>query len=406
MLKLEELVNSLEAIDFQEGFNLFKELTLKINAFRKGKLNQAELNKLKIPNLIKKYTNIFVNISFQEGGENAYIVPPFFVNNNTLLADDFRVWYSGYDEMELLKQYTNKTEGRIDLKEGKVHGFFEDLEFDMYLLSDLFEGNKFTSSEIAAIVLHELGHAFTFMEFFGRTYKTNMALNTMLNRLDKEDKRVKRIKIMENMAEELDLPPKMAEAVVDSNNETIRLVYLTTAFTPKHNSSINTKVYDNTSFEYISDQFAARHGAGRDLTTALDKIFKVPDTLESKVLHHTTMLFKIFFRLTGLTILTTPIYDEPLERFERIKEQLVAALKDKHLDNGMRKQFLEDLKLFDEIIKQYKSKDGIYARILDLVSIIQRADFSQRKLQRELEKLGSNDLFVVAAKLNSTIKEG
>ena len=106
-------------------------------------------------------------------------IMPFFINENHVLLDKY--WRGNLgrelpDQKKIIKAIDGKT-GTIDLKHARVGGIFSEYEHDLWLdVVGHLVSFKSTVPEIVAILLHEIGHAFTYYELANRLEETNQIL--------------------------------------------------------------------------------------------------------------------------------------------------------------------------------------------------------------------------------------
>lgn len=85
-----------------------------------------------------------------------------------------------------------------------------------------------------------------------------------------------------------------------------------------------------------------------------------------------------------------------MNRYLRIREDMVSMLKDKKIDTAIGARIRADIKQIDNILKDYNEYKSVVASVLDYIIPSRRRIGIQTEYYRELEKLGNNDLFVSA----------
>lgn len=413
---------ALESIDFQDGM-FYKELTLAIEELRKNTEDkkqkgdsffQTDSIKL-IIETIRDYTNLKIEIS--EGAPAIYT--PVLALNHILSNQDRlkELQDNGVDMttssehlMRILK--TKALQGSVNLKKGKVSGCFEKYVFGMEMPQYFLTENFMTAEECAAIMLHEIGHVFTFIEFSNRTMTTNQTIAGLTRILDKNISNANREIIYTKASKALELDAVKTEALKKCRTEEQLSVVIVDAEIEKCKSELGFSIYDVTSCEYLADQFCARQGAGRALVTGLDKIFKLPNP--STLVDDTMSFFKIIaasFMTLGLylpfwaaSVIFGPdknndTYDNPAARMNRIKLQNMELIKNPNLSPEVKKVILAEIKMIERCASDYKDR----LSSLELVAYYLRPGYRNAHkyelLQKDLEKLSSSDLFSAAAKL-------
>ena len=94
-------------------------------------------------------------------------------------------------------------------------------------------------------------------------------------------------------------------------------------------------------------------------------------------------------------------YDDLKIRYLRIKEQAIERLKDKNLKASDKKQLLEDIEYMQKIIDRTVVFKSIVDRLYNLLPSNKKIR-NDVELQRQLEMLNANDLFIGASKLAIT----
>lgn len=429
-----------ESISFQSG-RLGREIELAINIYIESK-DKDNLFK-QLSRIIKDHTNltVLVRLPTREEAKDLGLLPAaipckefslghILINdyNKKRLTDVFKnVDANGVHELQ--KKFEKHLESTVDLRTAKVTGFFEELECEIILEPDIFLNDfKITSPELTAIILHEIGHLFTCFEFANRLNKTNQSLALMSKLLMEKSS----IDVMSYnfryLGEKLTNNPKVFDGLENIKDSTVLSTVIVDAIVRHSDSELGLSHYDKTTSEYLADQFASRQGYGKEIITGLSKVFtKISGPNFSS--NNDKALDTIFVvQLTGMTIfnlvslggilaslILIPFlmllvgvnsysskdytYDTFRTRFLRIKEQLVERIKDRKLDNKAAKDILDDLKVIDDQLSSVKDYESVFTKISLFFSKKNRDIKDGIQLQRDLEELSSNDLFIKSAKL-------
>lgn len=429
-----QLQLSMEAIRYQGKSLLFNELTLTFQNFLEGNVfDQAALEKLNLSKVVYRHTKLKVDFVLDRSGgvENAYSLFPM-LNVNSPLVDFLRheglVGGSSKQPATLaqVRQFTRQLTGAIDLEAGRVSGIFSKLPAAVGVHQQFFTSGRYLAEEIAAVTLHEIGHIFTYYERLAFFATTNMVLASALQDLSQTQDPKIRLKLVFEAAEGLDVKLEDPEAMAQSDvsAELFQSVFLKARMDPKLHTTHGSSSYDLRSFEFLSDQFATRHGAGRHLAIALTKRDRFID-------HPSTQLWSRYvlvealkaatFAVTAIKLpLLTPavmgvllacdgrdqnVYDEPGERLARIKRDLVQCLKDTRLKPEVRQQLLLDVEMVDAIREDVTDRRTLFGYLWTAMFSRRRDQFNQKRFQQELEGLINNGLFVTAAKFQSMAEE-
>lgn len=422
-----------ESIDFQDG-RFFHALVKDIAAIRADardliRLTPKRFNLTpqvkKLLTTIKEFTGLMVVMENGEDSGPAMGIP-FLNANHVLFDDELRETMDLYrhfnpdEDLEftigkVMKALGTKViKGEVDLKASKVTGAFTLIENPLYYPMSMLLERTYSCEENAAIILHELGHAFTFMEYATRTVSTNQAISTLTRVLDKSITYEKRVVIFERAAEQMKLDKVKTEALKNAGSAEQITVIVMDSEIEDSISELGFSIYDVNSCEYLADQFAARHGAGVHIVTGLDKlirsygttrfIFMLIEWVFLIIAIIATFGLLIPFWLLGLVFGPSKeeqIYDNEKSRFIRVKLQLVERLKDVNLSPKLRENLIEEVKVIDEVAKHYNDNLGFSETIAYYLRPGYRNAHKYEMLQKDLERIGSSDLFVAAGKLKN-----
>lgn len=415
---------SLETIALQSGA-FFKELTLACAAVRAvpAKDMQESSEVMVLSKIVKNRTNLTVTFVVGDQGPASEI--PRVDHNHPLLSDVRRNWVDNADGLKMIAQADGLAKGLVNINRSWVDGVFADMPCVVHMPVEMFTGTKFSVEEIAAIILHELGHLFTYCEYMNRTTATNQVLAGLAKSLDAsvgvEDREV----VLLNAKKALRLNDLDVKELAKSKNTMVVEAVILTSSMRASMHELGSNVYDLNSWEQLSDAFATRHGAARPLITALDRLLR--DARHSSFRSTPMFLGLEAFKLAALIVPfllpgggVLPIvkdllikatlimmahdahdhtYDRPGARFQRVRNDIVYCLKDRTLPKAVQQALTEDLVAIDEILQDVNDRRQLISVIWDTLWPSARTAYSQEVLQRQLEDLAANDLFLKAAEL-------
>lgn len=381
-----------------------------------------------IEKLIFDTMGIKIEFTMDEGG--AYCLPPIVDKNNPLIDNVLREWLTNATPLKMIEKAGGLIRGTVDLARSKVTGVFSELNcvlnMPSYWVSGKFQGGGFTAAELSAITLHEIGHLFTGFEYLWHSVTTNQVLAGVAKGLDESADQHERELIMISAARALQLDEAELKTLAQNGTNkaaTILILQESTRFSP---SEIGSNPYDMNNWEQLADQFAARHGAQRDLITALDKVHRLTGDIATrstgKYVALEVIKVLLFLGTIGLAVTTGPgaivpffilwawilgdgpgdsLYDRPGVRLKRIRDQLVEQIKDRSLSKEVIERLKEDIVAVDKLLETVKDRFQWISIIGNFLSGERRNRLKQEKLQQELETLSANDLFVKSAELKT-----
>jgi hypothetical protein len=421
---------ALEMIEFQDS-SFHEQLSGLFEDLKKvGQRNMAGSDPaVAIEKAIFDRTGIQIEFTMEEGG--AYCMPPILDKNSPLLSNVWREYFQHTTALKMIKKAEDGLiRGTIDLVHSKVTGAFSEVKCILNMprswVGGRFGGREFTGRELSAITLHEVGHLFTGFEYLLHSVTTNQVLAGVARGLEESHDPNERMVILTTAANALKIDPEELKKLADGNGGMFATVKILQEVAKMAPSEIGTSIYDQNNWEQLADQFAARHGAQRDLITSLDlvhraygdisvrsngmfiamEILKVLMALGSVVLAVIAPAAAIvpFFVWMGLLLFDNPgheSYDRPGVRLSRIRDQLVAQLKDRDLSKELVDRIKGDLVVVDRLLLTVKDRFTLISAVFNFLSSERRDRFAQEKLARELEQLAANDLFVASAELKT-----
>jgi hypothetical protein len=431
-----KMVMSQEAIAYQKDKKLFLAVT---NLFRKfNEVNDTSKEAFKalekeLAKTFKDITKITFNVTIDVGHfsmVNAYVEPPMIKPSSPL-------WESSKDLMRMvgpeemkkifdkgmkeIRKIQQPAMGSVDLKTGQVGGVYTKIPVDMHIGAKLFaypDSGKFhlTPEEAASIVLHEIGHVYSYFECMSDVVMTNIVLDGVVKALQGEEKEEVRVRLIDNASKALDATVD-AKTLAKYKDGTVIQTALLDSHIRDAISTTGARAYEFRNFEFLSDQFATLQGAGGALASAVEKLAVYYDFSFKKQNRYSWLEFYTTIVQNTLLILVSPLlalllmvpgldeatYDDPRDRIERVKRQLIQASKDTQLSQVQRDNLLKDIGRIDETLSHLRT-GGQYPMLFAIWRTMTKFRRDQRdyeELHKQLENLASNDLFVASQRLAS-----
>lgn len=411
---------ALEMVSFQDDA-LFKLLTAEIHELRKKPAKElVDMGfSTGLSDLIKKFTNLNCKV-WLEGPGGAAVEIPDVKRNHVFLNSLQRAYFKGATGKDIIAQAQKGfCKGSVDIDKATVSGVFAEIEHRIHLHAGLLKKESFSNTELAAILLHELGHVFTYYEYITRTVTTNQVLEGISRTLSSTDDKAEIEAVLVTARQALRLTDLDVKALTKSTNQKTVEMVIFSSVVEHTRSQLGSDIYDANGWEMLADNFATRLGAGRDLVTALNKLYSGSHSsyrstgyflfLEAakvtSFVAGTLLLTAGFIGLGGLSFiafinlfaadLNSTTYDRPGIRIKRIRDQVALRLRDKAISANERKQLEEDLVYLDESLKTINDRNQLFTVLGSFFFKSVRARYQQERLQAELETLANHDLFRV-----------
>lgn len=445
-----------ETIAFQTPtfFNALVEAVSNLRiAVRESKKTPAELPQGDaLLDLVKKTTGLTLFFAKEDSRTPpVYIWFPVLRDNHIFdtvedrfnKASKYADYRKNHDYAKIFKEHIERgfSKNSVDLLKNRVSGFFEDVPFVLGFHSSVLLASTFTDEELAAVFVHELGHSFTLCEYINRCSLSNQVLADIAA----SHTGVKRDKIQGIVQHAFELTASQKKALdrCKTPEDYVIAVYSISAEVCR--KELGFSVYDATSCEQLADAYATRCGAGRHLVTALSKYADIYGAYKKDWMVgagigsfiSTAVLLSLWLVSTSLlpatawlgvmltgVFLTSPLYlmdavdeakqnqkhpyDSEPYRFARIKHQLVQRIKDAKLSNQATASLIADIEVIEKAIEdadknlpEYTLTGKAAHFIAMLSSPVYRKLYNSETLQKQLEALASNNLYIQAAKLRT-----
>lgn len=447
---LQKGVLSTEAASYTRNNNLFSELSEEFRRFReKHKPDDKDLQDAlfggNFTPLLRKYTGMHITFMIDEDEQpNAYVVPPGIDRNNPILHQLSQHPFNSRDIVSSTEK-SGETFVWVDRENAKVSGPLAELAIPIYItkgmlyLEEKAGGYVFSPEEASAIILHEIGHVFSYYDALSLNWRRNIILYSHVEEFRDTNDAQYKLKIINKLKAQQLLPKDLDDKMVingDKDKQAILIVTLAQRAIAEDPKSVFANA---TMFESAADQFATRLGAGEHLTSGLMKLYRLYKGnsalyrfnyylmlyLEALFLFVSAknvwiaILFPgmktIIFALCGLMYIFNAIvsaylmnmnpYDDPLDRILRIRREMIGSLKEGNAPARYKKSLVESLDHIDEMIKENDialDKNHHFNHLL-FTQIIPffRTNRKTKEKQQLFEKLVNNDIYLASARFES-----
>ena len=380
---------------------------------------------------------------------------PFYPNENSAIVDSFLRgnmysgdWRDMFPQQLKLLDSAREHKGEVDIEKCKVTGIFSLYENPIYINIALCNQFGLTPGQVTAMYLHELGHCFTAFEYSNRINDTNqilaqLAKDSFEQKGGNREYIFRELKVLNPAATDEQLEHMLSGQNIVLGYQT--MIYLKDMV----KNQMPTSWYTESQNETLADNFTARWGYGTDLVIALEKLHGAlgPELYGTAGAIFGTIQFfcgitcqiilfmmllvssanaliagAVLGILAGIgfgllacfiallmfiTIISQGSYASPMTyddlkyRYKRIRNQLVERIKTIELPDTETRQVIRDIKVLDKVLEgkdKYRTLIGV---ILDFFNPKHSARQSDMRMQRLLEELSANGLYIQAAALRT-----
>jgi uncharacterized membrane protein len=410
-----------------EGFapsvtNIFRmEMT---NAIAENR-ESGKLDGKRIAAIIKKHTNLSVQVSLDSSLQpNAYVIPPKIDKNHPLINEWRRMFAQNTDGVNAVNFAGGGAIGGVDFETGKVSGAFAKLVSDIWITKGAFTryGNlELTPAEVTAMIMHELGHVMTYFATLGQTFRTAFILDGFVRETLKTNESEARFKIMRKFEDDTGVTISDKNTIAETESPGAITTVVLSDVVEASRSQYGTTLYDLRSWESLSDQYASRQGCSADLATALDKLMAIYEPMYYRGTFRYLMVeigkllgmlllitaSALLLNIIGLVIIFVYLsasphereYDNPSERLTRLRNDLISQLKQKNIATERSASLLQDIESINRVLDNVKDRHSFFEKFWLVISPYTRRQVKMGKEIQELEQLVNNEIFVEAAKL-------
>jgi len=362
-------------------------------------------------------------------------------SNSYKEVDDFEqhqneVLYNWVKSVEAIDNQFRKDGITVDLKKAAITNLPKDYIAYIGVDFDILIGKaNATGPELTATLMHEIGHAFTHIEYSYRTVNNTAVIVDSLKSVIDET-------MSYNKALRLSYVKLGGDAKgIDKTNAVTATLMVVNKY------MINTRDFDTTNThsvsdsEQLADQFAGKFGLSSELATMLTKLHKVGEDMNNAAIMEATGIIYLNILLTSLFIagsisgaivisaITVGIifalaiviesgidlytgggvrggitYDLDYRRTKRIRNEVVRQLRTTDLPKSVIKEQLSYLKVIDEELLAAKSESkeiSNFAKLGRLLFKTNRDASSVKELDELVEDIMENELYIASNKLKT-----
>lgn len=414
-----------ESIAFQSDA-FFRALTLLIQDHREtGENGEDAMNKfmVRLDKCIYDHKGIKTNTRLWVGSDNAFIVIPALTRGNVLNSREFNKFLEKNFDADKMSIHDLQKKGWIDPSEARVGGAFSEVLFRMFIGSDILYGARFTPGEAATAILHEVGHAYSFLQFLADTVIVSGVLQRTWQQLTNANAD-KKVKIILTKAAE-DMGIETTDWLQPISNETdpeVAYRVLVGAVAIESREMDNKRFFTLDSFEELADIFAIRHGAARELVSLRSKLrfdakqnygilsstgLAILGALALPTIPLAGGFLILIAALAGVGGVAEAASARDITTFKhtaaKARNQMVDQLKQINVDPDDIKAAIENITAIDEYIQKASPEldQPLLVKFIDMFRRGKMDARASREYTDRLEQIVSNDLFIRAAQFGT-----
>lgn len=374
-------------------------------------INESGLKKLTLDRL-------GINVDFQivkDQRLNAAIITPTLNSSHP-----FNQFFSGLHNADMGRLIAELGErgdklGTVDLKNMKVSGIYSKLPHDLFITEGLMRSNL-DAKVITAIILHELGHAMTFLYFTNNLTMGSVITSAIVNAAFETNDGKLRESILERGTRILGVDNVQVRGLAQrpkaEAKTLLETLYIDGDVTALR-SETGCNIYEAKSCEQLADMMVAKFGYSVPLAVGLDRLFG--NSRNNVFTNMIKISLEVITYASFIGILVLPAYlitkdfgalisgyDNPVDRIRYLRKHLIQELKE---DNGLPKatlqNILKDIDTVEAIAKKHGPAESITNYLQRRFISPVRAAKRNQDFQKAIEDLLYNDAFVAYAKFKN-----
>lgn len=417
---------SLEFMQFQND-NFFENITACVNKIRQAdEITTKVVFESGLEEIVNKRLKTSIEFFVDPATyDNAYAMLPEIDKNHP-----FFVEWSNWVKNDMGRLVANldtviQRTGFVNIENATVSGIFSSIPVKTCVTAGLLNG-RYSDAEVAAIILHELGHIFTYFYYMlnttiGGFISAAVATAAAGAKGDKEREIIlsKGARVMG--IDDVAISP-MLQQTPEQNTKMLQTLYINDTV-DRLRPLTGYGLYELKCCEQLADAFAARFGAAVPLATGLERLtgaksrtwssyyafmaIQVVGTIGSIAVNPVVSIGLNLFALLLSDDKYSGGYDNYDHRIRYIRNHLIDQIKDAKMSAKDRKKFLDDIDTLEKIMKRAVPSPheiGVYQILRHVLFPWARRRNKAVELQKNIEETFYNESYVLAAKFQGASK--
>jgi len=370
-----------------------------------------------------------LNLGNCEDGECSHIKKPRGTKEirdiqDVLLDEKSVVWHI-WSSFNKMSKTLNADGVTVNNKKATIDGLPKD--YTIFILVDFklaINVYKLNSREMLAIMLHEIGHSYTYIEQSYRTVReTSVLLDTLRHEIGKGKSFTETMKIMYKKMD--------GKKDIEDKGTTRVFLEVLDLYMDKTKDLDMNNPHSGTDSEQVADMFATRFGYGGDLARGLELVihnnYNIIRFIQSVVI--ATFLYimlatldivaalsitifvlvkilVIYFVYTRVLDIVVPhkykreTYDRLRQRYNRIKLDIVRQIRASDLPKEIIREYVKEFNSIDKLVNK-TDKDKRFTELLASTMPWNKGSVRRKLLEQTLEEMSENRLYVASGSLKA-----
>lgn len=435
---------SLENIAYQNDNPFITELTEAIDSYmRKPVLTQKGFDESRIGEIVNKRFNTSFKFELDLKDEVGAAIVLDYASKNHPFYSALKVKLKESDTIVKMLGESGEKLGKVDMQKLKMYGIYSKITPTILLSAFIFSPSRLpgtealTAREIAAYILHEVGHYFTYCIYLHNTTMCTFVSNWSATKAMGAKGDMERKMVLKDGCNGIGLKETDVESML-SNTAEQNAVTMQSIYLEKQRDKVRMEsglgLYEFRQEEQLADLFPSRFGLSYDLASALAKDTPAKWYIDKGKGDHiagqaiivaanivllcfigsiiTSIGTALAMLPVGLLTFGLPVisgrfvdigdYDRPAERFKTLRNYAIMNLKDSDkASKAYKATLIKEIDMLEELMGKYHNRINIYQWLAQKTwSRTARKAKSERDYQKQIEGLLYNDIFVTAAKFD------
>ena len=319
-----------------------------------------------------------------------------------------------YESMAIIEKDIESQKVVVDLAHATITGISKDYKTYVSFNWLFYIKNNFSVKHMTAVLLHEIGHSYTNIEYVSRVAENVLVLSETLRESIREDGSSKK------KAVRLAYERVIGKPAPDTASTNTTIIMMVSEIT-KRNVDSASDVHSVTDSEQQADNFAARFGYAKEIVE-VDQKYAVMFNTEQDVSTHLENIGVVVLLASALLLVSTPLmigfviltviegqlnmygddYDNDARRSQRLINDMIRQLRTSDMDKADIKNTIANIESARKLLAATPIET---TRVLNTIAMYTRRDNRKIRYTKAFNELVEdtmeNNLHVLGAKLKN-----